>query len=44
MWGNDIVGKLKGDKAYYYYEDHLGLVRVVVDNTGAIVAGFDYDA
>ena len=44
VWGNDIVGKLKGDKAYYYFKDHLGSVRVVVDNTGAIVAGFDYDA
>ena len=44
MWGNDLAGKLKRDKAYYYYKDHLGSVRVVVNNTGAIVAGYDYDA
>ena len=44
VWGNDLAGKLKGDKAYYYYKDHLGSVRVVVDNTGAVVASYDYDA
>jgi RHS repeat-associated protein len=44
VWGNDLTGKIKNDKEYYYYKDHLGSVRVVVDNTGAIVAGYDYDA
>jgi RHS repeat-associated protein len=44
VWGNDLVGKIKGDKQYYYYKDHIGSVRAVVDNAGAIVAGYDYDA
>ena len=44
FWGNDLIGKIKNGKAYYYYKDHLGSIRVVVDNTGAIVASYDYDA
>ena len=44
VWGNDIVGKIKGEKAYYYYKDHLGSVRAVIDEEGSVVAGYDYDA
>ncbi|HMS35465.1 MAG TPA: hypothetical protein PKC91_15395, partial [Ignavibacteria bacterium] len=43
VWGNDLTGKIKGVKAYYYYEDHLGSVRAVVDNSGTITSAYDYN-
>ena len=44
VWGNDIVGKIKNDKAYYFYKDHLGSVRAIVNENASIVAAYDYDA
>ena len=44
VWGNDMVGKIKNDKAYYFYKDHLGSVRAVVNDNAQIVAAYDYDA
>ena len=44
VWGNDMVGKIKNDNAYYYYKDHLGSVRAVVNENAEIVAAYDYDA
>ncbi len=42
MYGLDNVGNIKanGDKLYYL-KDHLGTVRVVMDTTNTIVAGYD---
>ncbi len=44
VWGNDMVGKIKNDKAYYFYKDHLGSVRAIVNENASIVAAYDYDA
>ena len=42
--GNDLVGKIRKDKPYYYFKDHLGSVRAIVNEEVQIVAAFDYDA
>jgi RHS repeat-associated protein len=44
VWGNDLVGKIRKDKPYYYFKDHLGSVRAIVNEEVQIVAAFDYDA
>ena len=44
VWGNDLAGKIRKDKPYYYYKDHLGSVRSIVNENAKIVAAFDYDA
>jgi RHS repeat-associated protein len=44
VWGNDLTGKIRKDKPYYYFKDHLGSVRAIVNEDVQIVAAFDYDA
>ena len=44
VWANDLAGKIRKDKAYYYYKDHLGSIRAVVNENAQIVAAYDYDA
>ena len=44
VWGNDLAGKIRKDKPYYYYKDHLGSVRAMVSENAEIVAAYDYDA
>ena len=44
VWGNDLTGKIRKDKPYYYFKDHLGSVRAIVNEDAQIVAAFDYDA
>ena len=50
LWGNGLEGKTKKDergntKYYYYYKDHLGSVRAVMDGSfGTTVQAQDYDA
>ena len=41
VWGNDIVGKIKGSTKYYFFKDHLGSVRAVVDNNFNLVSAVD---
>ena len=43
VWANDLAGKIRKDKPYYYYKDHLGSVRAVVNENAEIVAAYDYD-
>ena len=43
IWGNDIVGKIKGSTKYYFFKDHLGSVRAVVNNNFNLVSAVDYD-
>ncbi len=44
VWGSDITGKIKGNTKYYFFKDHLGSVRAVVDNNFNLVSATDYDA
>jgi uncharacterized protein RhaS with RHS repeats len=44
VWGNDLAGKIRKDKPYYYFKDHLGSVRAIVNEDAQIVAAYDYDA
>jgi len=50
LWGNGLEGKTKKDergntKYYYYYKDHLGSVRAVMDGSfGTTVQAQDYEA
>ena len=44
VWGSDMVGKIKGSAKYYFFKDHLGSVRAVVDNNFNLVSATDYDA
>lgn len=37
-----LSGMIRGNKRYTLVKDHLGSVRKVVDETGAVVAGFSY--
>ncbi len=41
VWGNDLAGKIKKDKPYYYYKDHLGSIRAIVNEDAQIVAAYD---
>lgn len=36
-------GVMQGSSKYFYTKDHLGSIREVVDNSGTIVARYDYD-
>ena len=38
-----MIGKLKNDIPYYYYKDHLGSVRAVVNANNELVSAQDYD-
>ncbi len=43
IYGLDMIGKLKNDIPYYYYKDHLGSVRAVVNANNELVSAQDYD-
>ena len=43
VWASDMVGKIKGNAKYFFFKDHLGSVRAVVDNSYNIVSAIDYD-
>ena len=45
MWGLDLVGKLKvaGGKEFYL-KDHLGSIRVILNENNSIISAQDYDA
>ena len=40
----DTTGDGTLDSAFYYHADHLGSVRVLTDETGAVVGAYTYDA
>jgi RHS repeat-associated protein len=44
VWGTDNVGKITatGDK-FFYLKDHLGTIRVVLDENNEIVSAQDFD-
>jgi RHS repeat-associated protein len=44
VWGTDMVGKMKGSTKYYFFKDHLGSIRAVVDNNFNLISATDYDA
>jgi len=45
VYGLDNVGYIKNDtRKYFYLKDHLGSVRVVIDEGNQIVSANDYDA
>ena len=44
VWGTDMTGKIKGSTKYYFFKDHLGSVRAVVDNNFNLISATDYDA
>ena len=44
VWGTDMVGKIKGNTKYYFFKDHLGSVRGVIDNNFNLVSAQDFDA
>lgn len=45
VWGLDNVGKINADGSkYFYYKDHLGSVRAIVDQNNQLVSAQDYDA
>ncbi len=37
------MGQTNGSSLYFYTVDHLGSIRHMTDNTGAIVASYDFD-
>ena len=39
VWGGSLLGKIRNDKPYYYFKDHLGNVRAIVNDNAEIVAG-----
>ncbi|MBK8380464.1 MAG: RHS repeat-associated core domain-containing protein [Ignavibacteria bacterium] len=43
IYGLDMIGKLKNDVPNYYYKDHLGSVRAVVNSSNQLVSAQDYD-
>ncbi|MBK9229067.1 MAG: RHS repeat-associated core domain-containing protein [Ignavibacteria bacterium] len=43
IWASDMVGKIKGNAKYFFFKDHLGSVRAVVDNNFNLVSAVDYD-
>ena len=46
IFGNGLVGKIMIDDSdatgYYYSKDHLGSIRVVMNDAGNITAAQDY--
>ena len=44
IYGNDLVGKLQtsNNQRYYYLKDHLGSIRVTLDQSGNIDSWTDY--
>jgi hypothetical protein len=44
IYGNGMVSHISGASTYYYLADGLGSIVAVVDSSGAVVAGFRYDA
>ncbi len=43
IYGPDgLMGMVSGNERYVVIKDHLGNIRTVVDETGAVVASFDY--
>ena len=43
VWGTDMVGKIRANTNYYFFKDHLGSVRGVIDNNFNLVSATDYD-
>jgi RHS repeat-associated protein len=43
VWGTDMVGKIKGNTKYYFFKDHLGSVRGVIDNSFNLISAQDFD-
>ena len=43
VWGTDMVGKIRANTKYYFFKDHLGSVRGVIDNNFNLVSAMDYD-
>ena len=43
VWGTDMVGKIKGSTKYFFFKDHLGSVRGVIDNNFSLVSAQDFD-
>ena len=43
VWGTDMVGKIKGSTKYFFFKDHLGSVRGVIDNNFDLVSAMDYE-
>ncbi|WP_017327142.1 RHS repeat-associated core domain-containing protein [Synechococcus sp. PCC 7336] len=44
VYGNGSIAQLEGEAATYFHVDGLGSTRMLSDETGAIVAEYDYDA
>ena len=44
VWGTDMVGKIKGSTKCFFFKDHLGSVRGVIDNNFNLVSAQDFDA
>ena len=43
LYGLDLIGKLIKDVPNYYYKDHLGSVRAIVNPDNELVSAQDYD-
>ena len=43
VWGTDMVGKIRANTKYYFFKDHLGSVRGVIDNNFTLVSAMDFD-
>ena len=43
IYGLDMIGKLYKDVPYYYFKDHLGSVRAVINPDNEVVSAQDYD-
>ncbi|MBK6876754.1 MAG: hypothetical protein IPG99_09980 [Ignavibacteria bacterium] len=41
VWASDMVGKIKGNAKYFFFKDHLGSVRAVVDNNFNLISAVD---
>ncbi|MEO8446640.1 MAG: hypothetical protein ABI528_04050 [bacterium] len=44
IYGLSLIGKIKNNVTYYYYKDHLGSVRAVVNSSNSLISAQDYDA
>lgn len=45
IWSNDNIGRInEDDSKYFYIKDHLGSVRIVLDEAKEIISGEDYDS